>query len=496
MSFDISHLTVSFPGIGTVVDDVSLSLAPGRCLAIVGESGAGKSVLARSLLGLASEGGATASVQAEALTVAGQNMTTGQNWRALRGTKVGFILQDALGSLNPLRRIRADVGESLAIHSPGPKRERYATVNAALQQAGLDPLHATRYSWELSGGMRQRALIASAIISSPSLLIADEPTTALDRTVGMAVLDTLGELKRNGTALLLITHDLEVARRVADDVAVMDRGRIVEYGPTSQVLTAPSHPITQALLDAVPTGPKLTPAPKSSHVVLSAQGLRKTYRTQVAVESADLHLHAGEVVGIVGESGSGKSTLTRLLMGAEVADAGTVQFLDQPWVPASEKQRRARRPDIRLVPQDPLASFDPRLTVGQILTQAGGDPAPLLGAVHLPAHVASRRPQSLSGGMRQRVAIARALAGDPRVLILDEPVSALDVTVQSAILDLLREVQQERGLAMVFISHDMAVVRQMSDRVAVMSQGKIVEHGPTETLWANPGHSVTAGLLT
>lgn len=486
----VKNLSISFPGAGEVVRDVNLTLTPGRCIAITGESGAGKSVLARSLIGLASEGGARARVSADELTIAGIDMrkASARKWRALRGQRVGFVLQDALQSLDPLRTVRAEVGEALRVRRrPAPTH----VLTEALQRAGLPKAEdlLARRSEELSGGMRQRVLIASAIITDPPLIIADEPTTALDVRIGAGVLDLLAELRDAGATVLLITHDLAAARRIADEIVVMDAGEIVEHGPTAQIWHAPQHPATKALLAAVPT----TGREKKTDfgpTVLEASGLKHTYRLPGggdldAVINADLTVRQGEVLGIVGESGSGKSTLARLLLGMEKPTAGEVHAHGR----------------MRLVPQDPLGSFDPRLTAGAILHHsiaAAGTahtPADLLARVHLPPETLDRYPRALSGGMRQRLSLARALAGDPDVLVLDEPTSALDATVQQSILDLLLDIQTATGMAMVFISHDLAVVRRMSHTLMVLEAGRIVEQGPAAKIWARPTHSFTRELL-
>ncbi|ROR95570.1 peptide/nickel transport system ATP-binding protein [Salana multivorans] len=509
---DVRGLRVAFDaGRGRrtdVLHGVDLTVAAGECVAVVGASGAGKSVLARSLLGLAGEGGARAHVTAERLALAGRDLARASQraWRQVRGRAVGLVLQDALGSLDPLRTVGAEVAEPLAVHRLAAGAERTARVETALADAGLDrpPVRRRQRSEELSGGMRQRALVASAIVTAPPLLVLDEPTTALDATVAVGVLDLLARLRDAGHGLLLITHDLGAVARVADRVVVLDAGRVVEQGPAVSVLTSPASDAARGLLAALPRGPKPVARDEpTGPPLLEGRGLRRVYPTPAgpidAVRDVDLTLHAGESLGVVGESGSGKSTLARLLLAAERPDAGEVTLAGAPWSPAPERQRRGRRAFVRLVPQDPLGAMDPRRSVGRILRDAGAaDDAAvvrLLASVRLEPATAGRMPRSLSGGQRQRVAIARALATDPGVLVLDEPVSALDVQVQAGILDLLATLQRERGLALVLVSHDLAVVRRTCDTVAVMSGGEIVERGPVERVWARPEHPVTRALL-
>lgn len=509
VALEVVGLNVSFDGLGQVLHDVDLRIEAGQCVAVVGESGAGKSVLARSVLGLAGEGGSRAQVLAERLEVAGQDVRrhSPRAWRQLRGQQAGLVLQDALGSLDPLRTVGAEVGEALALRGLSAARRR-EPVLAALAAAGLDSpqVRAAQRPGELSGGMRQRALIASALVAGPPLLVADEPTTALDATVAVGVLDLLARLRDEGTAILLVSHDLAAVARVADRVVVLEGGRVVEAGPTAQVLSAPTQPYTRSLVGAIPHGPKPTPASHGARLVLEGRSLSRSYRLpggdQVrAVDAVDVDLRAGEALGIVGESGSGKSTLARLLMAAEEPDTGQVLLDGEPWSAVAERVRRPRRSTIQFIPQDPLGSFDPRHTVGQILsdalTRSGLDSSPqqLLQRVGLDEQVLARQPRLLSGGQRQRVAIARALAAAPRVLVCDEPVSALDVTVQAGILDLLAHLQHEEGLSLVFISHDLSVVRRVCDTVAVMRTGQIIETGPVEEVFAAPAQAFTAELL-
>jgi len=483
---EVRGLTVSLAGSGEVVSAVSLDARAGEVHGIVGESGAGKSVLARTLLGLTQQD-PRARVTATALTFDGRDMRrAGQRaWRALRGGESALVLQDALQSLDPLRTVQAEVGETLAVRRT-PRSERRTRILDALERAGLADAASLlgHRSGELSGGMRQRVLIASAIIGGARLIIADEPTTALDATVAVRVLELLRSLAADGAAVIFITHDLDAVRRIADRVTVLEGGRAVEQGTAHQVLRAPAHPSTRALLAAIPTGPKRETA-SPGDVVLEAEHLSRRYGSALAVDDASLTLRAGETLGIVGESGSGKSTLARLLIGAERPDEGATA--------------RPGDPTVRLVPQDPLGSFDPRHSVRRILDLSRRGAAPtseeLMAKVGLDSALLDRRPARLSGGQRQRVAIARALAADPHVLVLDEPVSALDVTTQAGILDLLGDLQRRSRLAMVFISHDLAVVRRAADRVAVMQAGRIVETGPTERIYASPAQQVTRDLI-
>ena len=479
-----------------VLRGIDLDVAPGECVAIVGESGAGKSVLARTILGLSQREGFHVEADTFEIGRRAALRLPERSWRTLRGRSVSLVLQDALQSLDPLRTIGAEVGETLAIHGV-PRAERRSRVLDALDAAGLPlggpgrPEAAARLRQrpgDLSGGMRQRALIASAIVGGAPLIVADEPTTALDATTAVRVLDLLGRLRSEGTGLLLITHDLAAVSRIADRVAVLDGGRIVEHGPAARTFEAPSHPVTRALLAAVPRGPKPEPS-SGGATVLEGVGLTRRYPGPGggirAVDDVDVTVRDGEVLGVVGESGSGKSTLARLLIGLEHPDAGTVA--------------RHGDPRIRLIPQDPLGAFDPRHTVGRILRHARRDDAPspaeLLARVGLDPVLLRRRPASLSGGQRQRVALARALAARPDVLVCDEPVSALDVTTQAGILELLLDLQKREGLTIVFISHDLAVVRRVSDRVAVMRHGRVVEHGATEQVFADPQHPFTRELI-
>ncbi|TFC55521.1 MULTISPECIES: ABC transporter ATP-binding protein [unclassified Cryobacterium] len=539
-----------------VVRGVSFELRAGECLAIVGESGSGKSVTARSILGLA---GTSARVSADELSLAGESVLglSEAAWRRRRGRDVGLVLQDALASLDPLRPIIREIGDSLRLHTRLDQTERSRKVLEILAAAGLaqPELYAGRRSGELSGGQRQRALIAAALALDPPLLVADEPTTALDVTVQAQVLDLLEQVRGRGTAIVLISHDLAVVSRIADRIAVMHEGRIIETGTTAEVLQNPRHAETRRMLAAVPVdrprGSRLAPAtavrepvvanpparvperipvsvasrtpPVESVaepvIALEAIGLSKSFRgphgtMHRAVDEVSFRLPGGSTLGIVGESGSGKTTTARLALALTAADTGEVRLLGEAWSTLPERDRRARRPLVGAVYQDVLGSFDPRLSVREILRHAvaatagsstGGGSAgrrataarvsALLDDVGLAETLLDRRPTDLSGGQRQRVGIARALASSPRILICDEPVSALDVSVQAQVLDLLDELQRELSLSLLFISHDLGVIQHVSDHVAVMNDGRIVETGTAAEVFTRPAHPYTRALL-
>ncbi|WP_236792315.1 ABC transporter ATP-binding protein [Amycolatopsis sp. GM8] len=498
------------------VRGVSFEIGRGQIVAIVGESGSGKSVTARSLVGLA---GDNASVRADTLTFDGADLRefSAARWRALRGSRIGFVLQDALGSLDPLRHIGSEIAEPLREHRTVPARSVPGEVLRLLAEVGVpEPdRRARQYSHELSGGLRQRALIASAIAAGPELLIADEPTTALDVTVQRHVLEVLRDRTRDGTAMLLISHDLAVVSELADHVYVMKDGRFVEDGPTRMVLDAPRHPYTRALLAAVPVpGVRALRRPErlaQAGTVLEAKELHKTYRLPgrarlTAADGVSFAVRAGETLGIVGESGSGKTTVGRMLMGLLEPDSGKVEVDGRPWTALRGAGRRAARRRIQMIYQDPLSSLDPRYTARQLLEeplQVTRTPAAerrrrvaeLLDYVGLSADLLGRRARELSGGQRQRLAIARALAGEPDVIVCDEPVSALDVSVQAQVLEVLNRVQARLGVAYVFISHHLGVIYQISDRVVVMNKGEVVESGDVEKVFTAPEHPYTKSLL-
>ncbi|GAA3567278.1 ABC transporter ATP-binding protein [Amycolatopsis ultiminotia] len=506
----VSGLEVTFRSRRETIEavrDVSFTLAAGRCLALVGESGSGKSVTARSLLGLS--GGA---VRAGSLALAGTELSDldERGWRKVRGRRIALVAQDALTALDPLRTVGAEVGETVRVHGLVPRARLADRVHTALRDAGIpDPgSRITQYPHQLSGGLRQRALLAAALGAEPELLVADEPTTALDVTVQHRVLDLLRRRKAAGTAILLISHDLAVVAGIADEIAVLREGRLVEHGPADRVLRTPAHPCTRALLAAVPrlpARPAPATAPPAAPVVLSVDHVALRFGSRLAVDDVSFRLHEAEVVGLVGESGSGKTTLARIAQGLADPDRGQVTLAGHPWSLVPERERRPLRSRIQAVHQDPAGSFDPRHPVGAILDEAIRASArrenrreratELLELVGLPATLLRRRPSTLSGGQRQRVAIARALATRPDVLVCDEPVSALDVSIQAQVLELLAKLRRELGLAMLFISHDLGVVGEISDRVLVMKDGRVVESGPAAELFTEPRHEYTRELL-
>jgi len=530
----VEDLHVTFPtdtGDVHAVRGVSFEDRRGEVLAIVGESGSGKSVTARALVGLA---GHRAALRAARLEVAGEDVRhlSERRWQSLRGRRVGLVLQDALVSLDPLRTVGREVGEVLRAHRLAARRDIPGRVVESLTAVGIPDaeVRARQHPHELSGGLRQRALIASALTAAPDLLVADEPTTALDVTVQAQVLQVLATRREAGTALLLISHDLAVVSSIADRVLVMRHGEVVEAGPTRELLRAPQHPYTRRLVAAVPSassrgrrlsitehddGGALDRAPlPTRRVDTGTELLRAGHVTKhfplpgggrrTAVDDVSVHLHRGETLGIVGESGSGKSTLARILLGLLPADSGTVTARPAPAAEGGSAARR--RLDLQLVAQDPLGSFDPRYTVGEVVAEPlrtlrvpraarARRVTELLDQVGLPGTAAARHPRELSGGQRQRVAIARALAPEPSVLVADEPVSALDVSVQAQVLDLLAELQAELGTSLVLISHDLGVVHHLADRVAVMRAGRVVEDGDVDRVFHDPQHPYTAALL-
>lgn len=521
---DISGLSITFPAHGNepVVQGIDLTLHPGECVALVGESGSGKSVTARSLLNLAGEG---ARIEAARLRIRGRDARAFReaDWRRLRGTFTGLVMQDALVSLDPLRTIGQEVGEVLTEHRLVRGRAALAErVHATLAKVGMPhpEERARQFAHQLSGGLRQRALIAAAIAAEPDLIIADEPTTALDPGIQNQVLAVLADRVREGAGLLLISHDLALVARIAHRVIVMRAGRIVDAGTTNAVLKQPRHPYTRQLLAAIPSaasrGGRLASARIASgldtstiardplpprvavepHPVLEVRDVAKHYaqpraatgQTGVftALEGISFTVRAGEVLGIIGASGSGKSTCAKIVLGLLEPDAGEVRLLGEPWSGIPETRRRALRRRLQYIPQDPLSSFDPRYRVGDIIAEnlpgsgvkdRRARLLALLDQVGLSGSVLHRHPRALSGGQRQRVAIARALAAEPDLIVCDEPVSALDIGIQAQILDLLADLQGRLGTALLFISHDWGVIQHLADRVLMFQDGRIVDQG-------------------
>ncbi len=533
-----TDLRVSFgsgPNAREVVSGISFGVRAGECLAIVGQSGSGKSVTARTLIGLTGDGSrVTGRLAFSGLDLAS---LTERQWRAIRGVRIGFILQDALVSLDSVRPVGREIAEPLRLHKYGNAARRRARVIELLRQVGVpEPeMRARQLPGELSGGLRQRALIATAIALDPQVLIADEPTTALDVTIQAQILGLLAESKQRGRALVVISHNLAVVSRLADRVAVMQDGVIVEQGATADILGRPQHPYTRSLLDAIPSAhsrgtrlsdpadpasrrvaavPRITARPPEKTgpaPLLAATDLVKRYKgpdgkVRTVVDKVSFDLWPGETLGVVGESGSGKTTTGRIVLAVTQPDDGEVLLNGQPWTGISEGRRRARRRHVGVVYQDPLSSFDPRWTVRRIVSDAlpdgyadagrrAGRVRELLHQVGLADDTLERRPLLLSGGQRQRVAIARALAPEPEIIVCDEPVSALDVSIQAQVLDLFADLQDELGLSYIFISHDLGVIHHMSDRVLVMTNGRVVEQGQAEQVFSNPAHPYTQRLL-
>jgi len=515
---EVNDLSVAF-GDKRVVDGVSFTLDRGETLALVGESGSGKSLTALSLLQLLPPGGVNPTGQ---IVLDGEPMIgapPGILHRA-RGGLAGIVFQEPMTSLNPLHRIGDQIAEAITLHHALAATEVRARVINALTQAGF-PDAAGRldaYPHQLSGGQRQRVMIAMALANDPALLIADEPTTALDVTIQARILALLRRLKiERGLAMLLITHDLGIVRRFADRVCVMKEGVIVEAGAVADVFAAPRHPYTKMLLDAVPSGrPPALPADAKPllrvddarvYFPIRRGLLGRTADYVRAVDGVSLVVHAGETVGLVGESGSGKTTLAFAALRLEKFE-GRIEFDGVDMASLDRTALRAMRAKAQIVFQDPFSSLSPRLPVSDIIAEGllvhepgltkadrAARVAAVLEEVGLPADCGPRYPHEFSGGQRQRIAIARAIVLKPRLVVLDEPTSALDMSVQAQIVALLRDLQTRHGLAYLFISHDLKVVRALAHRIVVLRAGKIVEQGETEALIGDPQQDYTRSLM-
>ncbi len=556
----IENLDISFSVFGDklrVVKNANLRILPGKVTALVGESGSGKSVISQSIMGIlpnpAQASGSilfTDPLDGKATDILKYSRDS-EEMRDLRGRRMATIFQEPMTSLSPLHTVGNQISESLLIHTNATKKEARQKTEEMLGLVGFANPKRTfdMYPFELSGGMRQRAMIAMALICNPALLIADEPTTALDVTIQAQILELLRDLQHKlGMAMLLITHDLGVVANMADEVVVIYHGEIMEAGPVESIFRNPQHPYLKGLMAAVPhfdmkEGERLKAlrdvpvnleslvgkkkakvAAEGPEVLLSVNNLTKTFKTRNrglfgmrdhagvrAVDDVSFDIRRGECLGLVGESGCGKTTVSKILMRAMSPDSGSVIFNDGKDVvdvlSVTGDDLQELRTNIQMVFQDPVSSLSPRMTVRNILSEPleihdRGDSAErnrkveaLMGAIGLDKRYLNRYPHSFSGGQRQRIGIARALALGPKLIILDEPVSALDVSVQAQILNLLKDLQKELGLTYLFISHNLAVVDYMADRIAVMCKGRIVEIAPREIILRDPVHPYTKSLL-
>ena len=520
----IADLSVSLPAGADrdhAVSGVSLTVNANEIVCLVGESGSGKSMIAHTILGLLPPGVAVAG---GAVTLCGRDIATASEaeLRTVRGRDAAMIFQEPLSALNPLKRVGAQIAEAIRVQAPAtPRAAVVARVGALIEAVGLpDPARIRdSFPFALSGGQRQRVMIAIAMANNPALLVADEPTTALDVTTQAQILALIRRLQgERRMGVLLITHDFGVVAEIADRVVVMRDGRVVEQGSAEAVLTAPRDPYTRALVAAVPHAGRSSAraAPAARPPLLKIEALSKTFtqrqgwfrppRQVVAADALSLTLAAGETVAVVGESGSGKSTLGQMILRLAEPDSGSITFEGQNLLALRGEALRAARRRIQMVFQDPFAALNPRQRIGDAIArgpmaygvprdQAVAEARALLDRVGLKASAADRFPHEFSGGQRQRICIARALALKPRVLVADEAVSALDVSVQARVLDLLAELRAEYNLAMLFITHDLRIAARIADRVAVMRQGRIVEAGLTEAIFAAPEHAYTRGLL-
>lgn len=517
---EVRNLSVKLPGDGDrshAVKDISFSVAPGEIVCVVGESGSGKSVTASAVMGL---------LPAALQPVSGETLLEGEDTlkasktrlRDLRGTRMAMIFQEPMTALNPVAKVGEQIGEVLEIHtdmSASERRKRAIEIMTAVHLPDPEKM-VDAYPHQLSGGQRQRIMIAMALVLDPSLLIADEPTTALDVTTQAQILKLIKEMQeRRGTGVLFITHDFGVVAEIADKIVVMQNGAVVEYGNRDDVLLRPREPYTKMLMASVPSMTPPDRDPKVGEMAVDVRGLNKIYgrsgwlvkeRIVHAVQDVDLHVRKGETLGIVGESGSGKSTAARCIARLIDPTSGSISLHGTEIAKLPESRLRPHRRKVQIVFQDPYRSLNPRRTIGLSLIeapvnfgvpkeQAIANARELMELVGLSGDALERYPHQFSGGQRQRICIARALAVEPEVLIADEAVSALDVSVQAQVLELLDDIRERYNLAMLFITHDLRVAAQICDRLIVMKKGVVVEQGPTKDVYSNPKDEYTRLLL-
>jgi peptide/nickel transport system ATP-binding protein len=522
---DIRGLRIALPAGSDrsyALDGLDLTVKPGEILCMVGESGSGKSLTAGAVMRLLPEPGvhvAGGSIRFEGEDLLVKSET---QMRAIRGNRISMIFQEPMTALNPQKTVGWQIDEVLRLHTDDRRAARRARAIDMLDRVHIpDPASALNaYPHQISGGQRQRVMIAMALALSPRLMIADEPTTALDVTTQLQILKLIRELQQDeGAGILFITHDFGVVAEIADHVIVLREGEMVENGPAQKVLNDPQHPYTRTLISAVPD--LVPPPPKAVgdlSVVLRGSRLNKTFAARggfltgrrkavVAVRDLSFDLHQGQTLGVVGESGSGKTTVSRLVTRLLEADAGAVELDGKDLLACSRSELRAMRKHIQMVFQDPMASLNPRKRVVDLIAQGpivhGEDPRTarrrardLLELVELSPAAANRFPHEFSGGQRQRIGIARALAMEPRVIVADEPVSALDVSVQAQVLKLLADLRERMNLSLLFVTHDLRVAAQLCDAIIVMQKGEIVESGATAEVFADPRHPYTQTLLS
>ncbi len=521
---DVKISFTSSTGVVEAVRGVNLSIYPGQSVAIVGESGSGKSTTAMSILGLLPGTGKVTDGQ---ILFEGRDITklSDKEFEKIRGSEIGLVPQDPMSNLNPVWKIGTQIEESLKANNVVPGSERHKRAIELMEEAGLPDAErrAKQYPHEFSGGMRQRALIAIGLAARPKLLIADEPTSALDVTVQKQILDHLGKLtKQLGNAVLFITHDLGLAAERADHLIVMHRGRIVESGPSRAILDNPQHPYTQRLVNAAPSLTTTRLAAdhsdklKSGDEIIRVENLTKRFdirgyrgekKELIAVNNVSFGLRKGTTLALVGESGSGKSTVANMVLGLLEPSAGKIYYGDTDMTTLNKKEMFNMRRKMQVVFQNPYGSLDPMYSIYRCIEEPlavhkigsrkerEARVAELLDMVAMPRSAMRRYPNELSGGQRQRIAIARALALKPEILVLDEAVSALDVLVQNQVLKLMGDLQEELGLTYLFITHDLAVVRQTADDVVVMKKGSMVEHGTTDEIFSGAKEEYTRNLI-